>query len=226
MSLMRIDASELARNPSNRLPVALCLDVSSSMAGEPIKELNDGIRLFIEAVGKDDCASASVELLVVTFADTPRVQTEFSTVDKIQSAKVTATGGSTDLGGGVSLALAQLGERKELYRRLGIDYFQPWLVLMTDGQPTTKNHNAASTLTLELEGSKKLTVFPIGIGPGADMDVLRKFSQKKPPLKLRGLKFREFFQWLSASASTVSASRPGEQLKLDTAGIADWGEVS
>ena len=39
---------DLINNPTARVPVCLCLDVSGSMNGAPIKELNDGVRLFYE----------------------------------------------------------------------------------------------------------------------------------------------------------------------------------
>ena len=45
--------------------------------------------------------------------------------------------------------------------------------------------------------SRKLTVFPIGIGPEADMGTLQRFSPGRSPLRLQGLKFSEFFSWLS-----------------------------
>ena len=35
-----------------------------------------------------------------------------------------------------------------------------------------------------------------------------------PPIKLKGLKFSEFFQWLSQSVSTVSDSMPGDKIQL------------
>lgn len=57
------------------------------------------------------------------------------------------------------------------------------------------------------------------------MKVLARFSPKKHPLKLQGLKFREFFSWLSKSVSKTSQSSPGESVKLDLEGIQDWGEL-
>lgn len=73
--------------------------------------------------------------------------------------------------------------------------------------------------------SRKLTVFPIGIGSYADMGTLAKFSPNRSPLKLQGLKFKEFFEWLSKSVSKTSQSTPGENIKLDVEGIKGWGEL-
>ena len=72
---------------------------------------------------------------------------------------------------------------------------------------------------------KKLTVFPIGIGEESDMNTLARFSPKRSPLKLKGLKFKEFFDWLSKSVSKTSQSTPCEAVKLDTDGMKGWTEL-
>ena len=98
---------------------------------------------------------------------------------------------------------------------------------MTDGKPNGKEDELTRAInrTVELVNEKKLTVFPIGIGTEADMNVLAKFSPKRLPLRLQGLKFREFFQWLSMSVSKTSQSIPGESIKLDLNGIGGWVEL-
>ena len=37
---------DLVENPTARVPICLVLDVSGSMDGEPIRELNEGVELF------------------------------------------------------------------------------------------------------------------------------------------------------------------------------------
>ena len=98
---------------------------------------------------------------------------------------------------------------------------------MTDGEPNgdAEELSKAINRTANLVNQKKLTVFPIGIGKGADMEVLAKFSPKRSPLKLQGLKFKEFFAWLSKSVSKTSQSTPGETIKLDIEGIKGWGDL-
>lgn len=223
--IMRIRQEELVTNPSNRVPVVLCLDASGSMSGEPMAELNKGIQLFIEAVRQDPIACSGVEMSVVSFSSVPRVEFDFQAVENAQSFEIAATGGATDLGGGVILALDVLERRKAEYQRAGIDYFQPWLVLLTDGQPTTDAHIAAGSRARELERLGKLVVFPIAIGSGAELTTLGSFSEKRQPLRLKGLNFREFFRWLSKSVARVSQSRPGEKILLDLDGIKGWGEI-
>ena len=73
--------------------------------------------------------------------------------------------------------------------------------------------------------NKKLSLFPIGIGADADMDALARFSPIRPPLHLKGLNFKDFFEWLSKSISRVSQSTPGDKVPLDLEGVREWGEA-
>ena len=126
------------------------------------------------------------------------------------------------------MALDLLDQRKREYRSNGVDYYQPWLVLMTDGAPNGDRGvlTRAISRTTEAVNSRKLTIFPIGIGSDADMKVLGDFSPKRAPLKLQGLKFQDFFAWLSRSVSTTSQSTPGDSVKLDLEGIKVWSDFS
>lgn len=130
------------------------------------------------------------------------------------------------MGEAVNLSLDMLEERKKEYRQNGVDYYQPWLVLMSDGAPNGDPNelDRAIKRVNDLVASKKLVVFAIGVGEYADMDVLAKFSPNRRPLRLQGLKFREFFVWLSQSVVAVSQSTPGESVKLPT-NLDDWAEL-
>lgn len=223
MAIDPIRAEELSVNPSHRVPVALCLDVSGSMAGPPITELNEGVRLFINSVREDPIASASAELCIVTFAKEAKLVADFRELTYFQFDRLTTPAGPTNLGAGVNLALDYLEKCKTEYKHVGIEHYQPWLVLMTDGVPNVGNHIDAAERVCRLEAERRLVVFPIGIGNEADMAALAKFSKKRPPLKLKGLNFQLFFDWLSKSVSQVSQSIPGDEVKIDTDGIQGWG---
>lgn len=216
---------DLVDNPTPRVPVCLCLDVSGSMDGAPIHELNKGIELFFDAIKEDEIALYSAEISIVTFGQNVRLERDFSALDD-NYPKLSAYGG-TPMGEAVNLALDLLEKRKAEYKSRGVDYYQPWLVLMSDGAPNGSNYElekAVERVSLQVM-QKKLSVFAIGIGEDADMDMLARFSPKRTPLRLQGLKFREFFAWLSQSVAKTSQSMPGESVKLDVEGIQGWGEL-
>ena len=89
------------------------------------------------------------------------------------------------------MALDLLENRNREYAQAGVDYYQPWLVLMTDGQPTHSVEVAAARTVALLE-ARKLIIFPIGIGI-SDMAVLSRFSPNRSPLRLKGMNFKAFF---------------------------------
>lgn len=219
---------DLVNNPTARVPVCLCLDVSGSMNGQPIQELNRGVRLFYDAIKDDEVAAYSAEISIITFGGTKaQCMADFASLQLQPNPPVLSANGLTPMGEAVNMGLDLLEQRKKEYQDAGVDYFQPWLVLMTDGAPNGKPEELSRAIqrTVTMANERKLTIFPIGIGKDVDMNVLAKFSPKRPPLRLQGLKFQEFFQWLSKSVSKTSQSIPGESIKLDVEGITGWGSL-
>ena len=215
---LAIRDDELIVNPTARVPVSLCLDTSGSMLGDKIRELVDGVNLFYDAIDEDDDAHDAAEVSIVEFNSAARLIQDFASIERLKRIESINASGGTALGEGVNLALDTLEQRKAVYSQAGVLYYQPWLVLMTDGQPNGSGAELerAATRVGAMIAAKKLTVFPIGIGPDADMGVLARFSPAhRPPLRLRGLSFKEFFEWLSKSVSRVSRSTPGDPVKED-----------
>lgn len=223
--LVRLE--DLVNNPTARVPVCLCLDTSGSMDGTPISELNEGVKLFYDAIREDETALYSAEISIVTFGGEVLLIEDFANINRQPVAPILEATGITPMGEAVNLALDCLEKRKQEYKDKGVDYYQPWLVLMTDGAPNGSSSELSTAIqrTVELVNDKKLTVFPIGIGKDADMNVLQQFSPTRNPLRLQGLKFKEFFAWLSKSVSKTSQSTPGEKVQLDIEGIKGWGEL-
>ena len=203
---------ELADNPTARVPVCLVLDTSGSMDGPPIEQLNHGLEEFYSAIRADDIARYSTEIAIVTFGGTAAQVTDFCSIDRQHVRGLVADGG-TPMGEAVEIALGLLEQRKKEYQDAGVDYFQPWLILMTDGQPTSPWETVADR-TAQLANDKKLSVFAIGVGAGADMGVLARFSPRRSAVRLSGLKFGAFFEWLSRSVTAVSNSTPGQEVPL------------
>ena len=59
--------SDFASNPEPRCPCILLLDVSGSMSGRPINELNTGLVTFRDELLADPLALKRVELGIATF---------------------------------------------------------------------------------------------------------------------------------------------------------------
>ena len=205
----------LVDNPTPRVPVALCLDVSGSMAGAPIRELNAGVAQFLEELRADDLTLYSAEVSVVTFSDGAACAADFGSPDRLRPPALEAEG-LTNMGAGLALSLDLLEDRKAAYKQAGVDYYQPILVVMSDGAPNGDPRvleEAAARIRAQVD-SRRLTVVAVGLGPDADMEMLDRLSLRHA-VHLNGLRFRAFFSWLSRSVASVSASLPGDEPEMD-----------
>jgi uncharacterized protein YegL len=201
----------IASNPEPSCPVVLLLDNSSSMHGERINELNKGIAFFKECVLKDELASLRLEVSIITFGDKPEVIQDFSSIDDFEMIEL-STKGYTPMGEAIIMALDRLESRKNRYKKVHLDYFQPWIILITDGEPTDDCELAAARIKENVE-LKKLYFIPIGV-ESADMKKLKEISHPGfKPVLLKSTDFRSLFQWLSDSLSQKSVN--GEQITSD-----------
>jgi uncharacterized protein YegL len=215
------DPGPFADNPSQRCPCLLLLDVSGSMAGRPIAELNAGLVLLKDELSADPLASKRVQIAVVTFGP---VETVTDFVDARQwDAPVLVPKGNTPMGAAIEQGLQMLESQKAIYRNNGIPLYRPWVFLITDGGPTDSWENAAR-LVHEGEAKKKFKFFAVGVEQ-ANFDILKQISVSEP-IALKETRFRDLFAWLSSSLAAVSHSTPGDEVPLENpTGPKGWGSI-
>ena len=263
------DQIQFAENPEPRCPCVLVVDVSSSMEGDKIEQLNKGIATFAQVLKRDLLASLRTEVAIVTFKGVAEMAQDFVTADqfhpqrlnaddgvvieedqfyseplyigdgieeRLQPDYITEDGlycykapfrlvGGTKTSEGINLALDEVEKRKQMYRDNGIDYFRPWLFLITDGEPT-EHHEVVDEMGKRLkdaDSQKRVAAFSVGV-EGANMDVLARISPRRP-LMLKGLDFSSMFVWLSHSMSLVSRSRTDDEITLDVEGLHNWAAI-
>ena len=212
MEQVPFGTNDFAENPEPRVPCVLILDVSGSMVGDPIKQLNDGLIAYKDELTADSLASKRVEVSIITFGSEVKTICDFTTAEFFTPPALQASG-LTYMGRAVSLAIDSVERRKQEYRSNGISYYRPWLFLISDGAPNDPNWEDAAQRAIAAEKSKAFKMFCVGV-EGADIDVLRKFSLGDP-VKLKGLRFRDMFLWLSRSQRSVSRSTPGQDVLLE-----------
>jgi len=211
-----------ADNPEPRCPCVLLLDVSGSMQGAPIQQLNAGLAVYRDELAADSLAAKRVELAIVTFGGSVQTVTEFTTADAFTAPTLTSQG-DTPMGEAITQAIAMVTDRKRIYRENGIAYYRPWIFMLTDGGPTDSWKSAAEQVR-QAENAKALAFFAVGVA-GANFDILKQISTREP-LRLDGLRFRDLFQWLSSSQQSVSRSQPGEEVALQNpATPGGWAKI-
>lgn len=217
---------EFADNPDPRCPVVLVLDCSDSMVekrpGEersPMEALNGGLDTLFSALHKDPLAKRRAEVSFVSYGSQVAPATEFATVDNLVLPELKPMG-VTSTGAAIVEALNALEARKAEYRKNGVQFFRPWIMLITDGLATDDITEASARLR-EAESRKSVAFFPIAVD-GADLAAMERLAGKSAK-ELAGTRFEELFEWLSASQAAVSASTPGDAVPLPPTD--DWAAV-
>lgn len=214
---LELETIEFAENPEPRCPCVLILDTSGSMQGAGIQALNEGLKTFERELKADPIARKRVEVAIVTFGHDVEVVQDFVTADQFSAPVLSAPGRTTNMGTGIVKAIEIADGRKASYKTNGITYFQPWALLITDGEASDSLTEAGQKVQT-LEAAEKLLFIAIGV-KGANMAQLATVTAPtRPPLPLEGLNFSQFFIWLGQSISAKSKSKQGEKIALPSPG--------
>lgn len=194
-------------NPEPRQALVLLLDVSHSMNdGQQITAVNDGL----VALGRDlnrPPASRRVEVAVVTFNEQVTLVQDFTEIARFLPPRLTASG-ATAMQPAILTVLQMVEERKALYRANGLEYYRPWIFMVTDGQPNDPNVDHVALKVRRAEDERKIAFFAVGTAK-ADFSVLKAISHEtRPPMCLKHGQWVEMFRWLSSSMATLSRSQP------------------
>ncbi len=210
--LDNFSSSDFGSSTRRRLPICFALDTSGSMMGIPIKQLNMGLQNFVSSIKSNDDTRNSTDIAIITFGSKVDIVMPFGKISKEKGLpEIKASTTLTPIGEGILTALELLNARKEGYKEMGIKYFQPWLVVITDGAPQGPNAMQNMELAIkacnELESDDKLVIFNIGVGNGVDFDLLKRLSLKRDePISINSTDFGKLFEFLGSSSSSIVSS--------------------
>jgi uncharacterized protein YegL len=186
---------ELMNNQEQKLPCVLILDTSTSMLGQPIEELKNGLNSFVQGVKDDNYACIQAQIMVIKCGDDAEIICDWTDAKSFEIPSVSADG-INNLSYAVHLASKEIENRKKEFRSNGVSYLKPWVFIMSYGTPNDNWQTAASNFK-QLEREGKFSVFTIAVGD-ADQNILSKFSIREPQ-KLNDIDFTKLFTWISES---------------------------
>lgn len=211
-----LDLMPFEQNPDPRCAAVLVLDRSHSMSSNnAIEKLNKGLKVMHQELINDELAARRIEIGVVSFGANVTVESEISPLDGFSPPNLVASG-STPMAEAMMQALHLIARQTAIYKEAGIAYYKPWILLLTDGAPTDSPEeiDAAITQLIDAQRNGHVTVFAVGVD-GADFNILDRMTLNFNPKQLSGIKWSEFFIWLSNSLKKVSASNPSDKIGLD-----------
>ena len=202
-----------AVSPTNFQKPCLCvlaLDVSSSMAGTAINEINLGLQDFYQSIYNDDEAAEKLELCLITFGSEVKCIQEPAKVDDFKMPTLIANG-TTKLVDGVRLAIKQVELRKEYYKKFSPQYSRPMIIVMTDGEPDSDQDTMDLSTQIKNDMITNRYTFHVMGTSGYNHSKIVQFCPKELIWDI-GTNYRRFFRWLSNSIGPMGDGQSIEQM--------------
>ena len=170
-----------------------------------IEEVMDGIKKFYEAILDDDIACDACECAIVTFNDSPKLYEGFDTVDnKTVPDLSNEPKGNTNVTPALEMCLDLLEKQKQFYKSNRIGYYQPWLVVFSDGLATDDVSRIQYRL-MNLQDNEKLTVYTMALSDDVELlNHLSGYSKKRPIVCKDASTIKKFFDFLAKSVSITA----------------------
>ncbi len=187
-----------------RLPIFMLLDLSESMVGDNLRQLQQGISRLVGTLRTDPHALETVHLSVIGFAGQARTLAPLTELGMFYPPRL-PVGAGTSLGAAMQHLMDEIGrnvvpsspERKGDWR--------PVVYLMTDGKPTDDIEPAVARWQREF--ASRVTLVAIGIGQQASLATLARFTEHVLQLDASDDEdFRRFVDWVSMSVAAHSRS--------------------
>ena len=158
--------------------VVFAIDVSTSMAGEPLAQVVRSTEWLIEQLGERDVAG------LVSFSRGARVLVPAQALDRAHRSRLIGAlrsmevGGNTNVSAGIEAAVSAFGGNGMLGRLLGrADQTRRAVLLLSDGQPNAGLTDASALADLAGRSRDRATVTTLGYGQQHDDRVLSAIAE-------------------------------------------------
>ena len=186
-----------------RLPVYFLLDVSESMVGEPIAQVEEGLRTIIQDLRKDPYALETVFVAVLAFAGQAHILSSLEELYNFNPPKL-FIGDGTALGLGLETLMRDLDNSVQKTTLEVKGDWKPIIFLFTDGVPTDNPKQAINKWVKKYRTKANMVAISLG---DADTKILGQLTENVFRLKETTREtFQSFFKWVTASVKTSSMS--------------------
>jgi uncharacterized protein YegL len=187
-----------------RLPIYFLVDVSESMVGSPIEQVQQGMRTIIQNLRVDPYALETVFVSIIAFAGKARVLSPLTELYKFYPP-VFPIGGGTSLGAGLEALMDDLDVSIQKTTLEVKGDWKPIIFLFTDGNPTDDYHAAFRRWNEHYR--KHCSLVAVSIGDNVNLLTLAQLTNDILLLKETDAEsFSRFFKWVTASIQTTSVS--------------------
>lgn len=187
-----------------RLPIYFLIDISESMVGEPIQQVEEGLASIIDALKSDPYALETVWVSVIVFAGQPKTLVPLQEIVNFYPPRF-PIGSGTSLSKGLGHLMHEMRKNivKTTYEQKGD--WKPIIFLLTDGVPT--DDTSAAINEWKQNWQRSANMIAISFGEEADTGILSQLTDEVHLFKNTSTKaYKDFFRWVSDSIKTSSIS--------------------
>jgi uncharacterized protein YegL len=212
-----VGANPIKNIGERHVACVLLLDTSTSMqGGNAIGQLNQGLHTFkkqtVENVSFDKNTANCIDLAILTFGSGVNLVQDFIPMSEWQPSTLVANG-ATPMGEAINKALELTEQQKDRYKNLGTPYWRPWIICITDGQPTDDCSVAKQKLQ-QMESDLKVLGYCVGVD-GFNVEIMKTIFNHNRIFELANHDFVGLFEFLSSSLVQVRNSTGGTQIDVE-----------
>ncbi len=186
------------------LPVVLLLDVSTSMNGDKINQLNAAVKEMVLDFAAAEKNETEILVSIITFGAEVLLHTPYTSAKDIEWQDMQVSG-ATPMGTAFSMAKAMIEDKEVTPSRA----YRPTIVLVSDGEPSDSWQQPLRALVNEGR-SQKCDRMAMAIGGEASNTVLNEFisgTENKVITAQDASQIQECFKFVTMSVTTRTNSQ-------------------
>lgn len=187
-----------------RLPIYFLIDISESMVGEPIQQVEEGLGTIIQTLKTDPNAIETVWVSIIVFAGQSKTIVPLQELINFYPPKF-PIGSGTSLSKGLGHLMFEL--RKNVIKTTAEikGDWKPIVFLFTDGIPTDDTKSAIAEWKQNWQRTANLVA--ISFGDETDTGMLGELTDNVLHFKNTDANaYKQFFKWITDSIKTSSQS--------------------
>ena len=198
-----------------RLPIYFLIDVSESMVGDPIQQVEEGLATIIKTLKTDPTAIETVWVSIIIFAGQAKTLVPLQELINFYPPKF-PIGSGTSLSKGLGHLMFELRKNivKTTMEQKGD--WKPIVFLLTDGVPTDDTKSAITEWKKNWQRTANMVA--ISFGNEADTKILCELTENVLQFKNSTEDdYKKFFKWVTDSIKTSSVSVENNQSGFELA---------
>lgn len=189
-------------------------EVEPSESVTRIQQLIQGLVMLYNKLTSEAITCNSVEISIVTFDDEARCHLEISNISDVSTRQINrlTTHNLTFMGEGLNMALDIMEDCLRDYQEFGVDYYTPWLIIMSDGEPNGDNHelNRAIARINNMRERENLVATAIAIGASADTTVFSRFVPQGRIISIHETQMNQLFNDITQKTKCAAIFSPAD----------------